>query len=170
MFISLVSLVKAHWLSGITAASCKWCVKWKGFAHPANTGKASRKLCHWTRLGGKDKNSCDTRIKARIHQQMQKIHQAWGIFIYAGFVVRLFSPFLSCSVSFFRELHWGLRKAEWFWFMWLASVLHLKWSLICALCSSMFSCVRSFVLFLSTSVVLVRNSFTREPVIESWLG
>lgn len=74
--ISLVSLVKAHWLSEITAASCKWCVKWRGFAHPANTEKTSRKLCHWTGLGGKEENNCDkSRIKHRTYRQMQKINQ-----------------------------------------------------------------------------------------------
>lgn len=115
MFISLVNLVKAHWLSEITAASCKWCVKWKGFAHPAKTEQTSRKLCHWTGLGGKEGNSCDTRrIKPGIYRQRQKINQVWRDFPMQGFF--FFFPVLSCSVSFlYRDC-----EAEWFWFVWLA--------------------------------------------------
>lgn len=124
MFISLVSLVKAHWLFEITAASCKWCVKWKGFAHPAKTEQTLRKLCHWTGLGGKERNSCDTRrIKPRIYWQRQEINQVW-----CNFPTQFFFSFLSCSVSFLcRDC-----KAEWFWFVWLA--WSFKFEVIIDLC------------------------------------
>lgn len=143
MFISLVSLVKAHWLSEITAASCKWCVKWKGFAHPAKTEQTLRKLCHWTGLGWKEGNSCDTRrIKPGIYQQRQKINQIWHDFP----MQVVFFCVLSCSVSFFyRAKLSGSGLCD------LHEVLNLKWSLICALCSNMFYCIRHSVLFLSTS-------------------
>lgn len=152
MFISLVSLVKAHWLSEITAASCKWCVKWKGFAHPANTEKTLRKLCHWTGLGGKEENSCDTRrIKPRIYRQIQKINQVWCNFLF--FCAGFFFSFLSCSVSFCMEsCIEDCAKLSGSGLCDLNEVLNLKWSLICALRSSMFYCIRGFVLFLSTSM------------------
>lgn len=145
MFISLVSLVKAHWLSEITAASCKWCVKWKGFAHPAKTEQTLRKQCHWTGLGGKEGNSCDTRrIKPRIYQQRQKINQVW-----CNFPMQVFFFFLFCLALFlFRTETAKLSSSG---LCDLHEVLNLKWSLICALCSSMFCCIRHSVLFLSTS-------------------
>lgn len=154
MFISLVSLVKAHWLSEITAASCKWCVKWKGFAHPANTEKTLRKLCHSDWVCWKGGNRCDTRrIKPRIYWQIQKINQVLChfLFFYAG--VGFFFSFLSCSVSFCtKSCIEDCAKLSGSGLCDLHEVFNLKCSLICALCSSMFYCIRRFVLFLSTSL------------------